>query len=170
MKRLRYNLIAVFIWFFFLYNIERLSAPINVATFVYIFVILCAVLIILVPSLQRMPHRWTFLLALLPYFTLKFGLGYQIGGSNLPITVTEISAIWLTIVLVGQVGRQLEQLWDTITDLTLGHLAAEAQPFEVGQGQIYREIRRARRYHRPAALLAIAAEDASLELSFNSFC
>ena len=160
---------ALFIWFFFFYNIERLSEPINVATFVYIFVAVCAVFIILLPSLQRMPLYWAFLIALLPYFVLKIALGYQMGGAYLTITVTEVSAIWLTIVLSGQMGKRLGKIGDTIHILTLGQQTKRSLPFKEGQGLIYREIRRARRYHRPATLLAIAAEDASVDLLLDRF-
>lgn len=169
MKQLRLNIAAILVWLFFFYNIERLSAPINVASFVYIYAAISAVLILLFPRIQRLPLYWVFLLALPPFFIIKNVLGYQIGGENLAITVTEVSALWLTIVLAEQIGKQLKQMDETIANLTLGQLGKKTQSFEVGQGQIYREIRRARRYNRPATLLAVAAEDSSLDLALNKF-
>lgn len=169
MNRLRYLMVALFTWFFFFYNIERISKPINIATFVYIFVFICSVLVMLLPALQRMPLYWPFLIALPPYFFIKNYLGYEIGGSNIPITVTEISAIWLTIVLSGQIGKALQELWQAVSDLTIGQVGKGPYPFEAGQGQIYREIRRARLYNRPAALMAIAPVEESVNHSLDRF-
>ena len=169
MNRLRYLMVALFTWFFFFYNIERISKPINIATFVYVFVFICSVLVILLPALQRIPLYWPFLIALPPYFFIKHYLGYEIGGSNIPITVTEISAIWLTMVLSGQIGKNLQELWGAVSDLTIGQVGKRTYPFEAGQGQIYREIRRARLYHRPAALMAISPVEVSVDQSLDRF-
>jgi len=169
LNRLRYLMVALFTWFFFFYNIERISKPINIATFVYLFVFICSVLVMLLPALQRMPLYWPFLIALPPYFFIKNYLGYEIGGSSIPITVTEISAIWLTIVLSGQIGKGLEELWKAVSDLTIGQVGKRPYPFEAGQGQIYREIRRARLYNRPAALMAISPVEESVNHSLDRF-
>lgn len=169
MNRLRYLMVALFTWFFFFYNIERISKPINIATFVYLFVFVCGVLVVTLPVVQRMPLYWPFLIALPPYFFLKIYLGYEIGGTKIPITVTEICAIWLTIVLSGQIGKGLQELWKAVSDLTIGQVGKRPVRFEAGQGQIYREIRRARRYQRPAVLMAISPVEASVEHSLDRF-
>jgi hypothetical protein len=169
MKSSRWWLISIFIWFFFLYNVERLGEPINIATFVYIFTLISAVIIVLIPSLQQRPFYLLTLIALPPFFLLKFLLGYQIAGIHLPITVTEICMIGITIFLAIQVGRRLEELQEIVTNLTIEPLVKGSHPFERGQGQIYREIRRARHYHRPASILAISIPDESLESSLEQF-
>lgn len=169
MKKLRYWLILICIWFFFLYNIERLGEPINIASFVYVYTLLCAVVVISVRPLWGTPLYWSFTMALPPFFILKLLLNYPIGGSNLPITITEICAIGISIVLTGQMTRRLEELQQAVTSLTLGHLKQDTQPFEDGQGQIYREVRRARQYKRPVALLSVAATDESKHMQLNRF-
>jgi hypothetical protein len=169
MKRLPYWLAGICVWFFFLYNIEKVSGPVNIATFVYLFTIVSAVLIILVRPLQKVPLYWTFLVALLPFFFFKIRLGYAIGGENLPITVTEICAIGLTIVLTGQMARSLQEMREAVTSLTISHLIEGTQSFAMGQGRIYGEIRRARLYKRPAALLAISVADGAPEISLNRY-
>ena len=55
MKTLRYWFIAICIWFFFLYNVEKLGGVVNLATFVYIMTIVAAVLVILIPYLHKKP-------------------------------------------------------------------------------------------------------------------
>lgn len=169
MKHLRYWVAAICVWFFFLYNVERLGHPINIASFVYPFTLICAVAIILLPRLHHIPVYWLFLPTLPVFFLLKVGLGYQIGGRNLPITVTEICAIALSVILSSQIAWRLESLREAVSMLTTAHLEKGTYPFSVGQGRIYREIRRARRYQRPASLLAISATCESMEASVNRF-
>ena len=166
MKNLRYNLIAICTWFFFFYNIEKLFGAINIATYVYVLVFVYSVLIVLLRPLQRMALQWVFLLFLLPYFALMVQSGRPF---NLPITVTEISAILITIVLLKSMSDGLESIRESVADLTLGHLEKEAITFETGQSRIYHEIRRARRFQRPASLVTLSATDHSIETSLDSF-
>lgn len=169
MKTLRYWLILICLWFFFFYNIERLGEPINIASFVYVYALICAVIVILVRPLWRTSLYWSFTMAMPPFFILKILLNYEIGGSNLPITITEICAIGLSIILSGQMSRRLEELQDAVNSLTLGHLKQDTQPFEDGQGQIYREVRRARQYKRPVALLSVMPTEETKQMQLNRF-
>lgn len=169
MIRSQFWLVALCSWLFLLYNIERLSKPINIASFLYVFVIVCANLIILVRSLRRMQLYKAFLLTLPPYFFLKVYFGYELAGTHLPITVTEICAIGITIFLTQRVSWHLEEFRDAITRLTIGRLDEGTHTFEEGQGHIYREIRRARLYKRPAALLSIAVDNGQDDVELNHF-
>jgi len=168
-KRLRFWLSGALLWFFVFYNVERLGQPVNIASFVYVYTVACAVLIIIFPWLNKTRSFWPFLLAFLPYYYIKIRLGYGIGGENLPNTVLEICAIGLTILLSRQIGRELFDFNEAVDELTVGQLNKSNYPFEIGQGQIYREVRRARNYQRPAALLAISVTEDSLNLSLNRF-
>jgi hypothetical protein len=161
MTQLRYLFIAMCGWFFLLYNIERLVAPINMASFVYVFAPACTILLLLSLRLCQLPLQWLFALVLPIYFLLKVFFQYEIGGASLPLTITELSAITVTTVLARMIGLQFEEWRKIITSLTLGELRDDLQPFETGQAQIYREIRRARRHQRAAALLAVTAIDIS---------
>lgn len=163
MRQLRYFIIVLVAWFFIFYNIERLIAPINLASFVYVFAIAITVLLLLSVQLVRLALPWLFAIILPLYFAIKWLLGLEIGGANLTLTITELSAIIITTGLARMIGVQLEEWRKIVTSLTIGDLHAEHQPFETGQAQIYREIRRARRHQRSAALLAITAVDSSTE-------
>jgi hypothetical protein len=169
MKRLRYWFIGLCIWFFFLYNVERIGEPINLATFVYIYAIVVAVLLILIPALQRISFAWLLIGSMVPYLFLKSSLNYSLSLGELPIIVTEICALGITMFLTRHLGRRLESIYETLADLTIGHLGEEAVPFSTGQSLIYSEIRRARLYSRPATLLAISATKESVELSIDYF-
>lgn len=165
MGRSQFWLLALCSWLFLLYNIERLSEPINLASFVYVFVIVSANLIILVRPLRRTPVYQSFLLALPPFFLLKIYFGYEIAGTNLPITVTEICAIGITMFLTQRVTWHLEEFGDAVRRLTIGRLEEGTHRFEEGQGYIYREVRRARLYKRPAALLALSVDIAAIDVN-----
>jgi hypothetical protein len=79
--------------------------------------------------------------------------------------VTEIFAISMTMLITRQLRFSLESLFTVVSALTID-AASEAQAFSSGQGQIYREIRRARRYKRPVTLLSLAPNEASLDWAF----
>lgn len=163
MRHLRYLFIAMCGWFFLFYNVERIVAPINIASFVYIFAPACAVLLLLSAQLCKLPMQWLFALVLPPYFLLKWFWGLELGGENLALIIAEISAISLTVVLARMISLQVEEWQKVVTSLTIGEFNEDLQPFDTGQAQIYREIRRARRHQRAAALLAITAVEDSGE-------
>lgn len=169
MIRSQFWLLSLTSWLFLLYNIERLSKPINLASFVYVYVIFCANFIILIPALRRMAAYKLFFLALPPFFILKVYFDYEIAGTNLPITVTEISAIGVTIFLTQKAASYLEEFRGVIRRLTIGRLEEGTHTFEEGQGHIYREVRRARLYKRPAALLSIAVDSTSADVEISRF-
>lgn len=169
MIRSQFWLLSLTSWLFLLYNIERLSEPINLASFVYVYVIVCANLVILIPALRRTATYKLFFLTLPPFFLLKLYFDYEIAGTNLPITVTEVCAIGITIFLTQKVTSYLEEFREVIRRLTIGRLEEGTLTFEEGQGHIYREVRRARLYKRPAALLAIAVDAGNADVEINRF-
>lgn len=166
MKSLHYKLIGVCLWFFFFYNIEKLFGAVNIATFVYVLVLVYAVLVILLRPLQRMALHWLLLLSLVPYFVLEVASGRPM---SFPLVVTEICAIWITIALIKSTTDGMESMRETVAELTLGTLDKETDPFDTGQSRIYHEIRRARRFQRPASLLALSTTEQSAQMSLDRF-
>ncbi len=167
MKQIRYWLAAYFLWLFLLYNIERLSEPINLASFVYVFTLASGLAILFLRFLQRIRLYWLFLLAMPPYLLLKMWLGYSLLGKGLPLTVTEICAIWFTIFLSWQITKQIREINETVYRLIIGHNHTDLQPFEIRQSQIYREIRRARQHQEPGSLIAVSVNAYSLQANFD---
>ena len=156
MTQVRYLLMGLCGWLFMLYNVERLAAPANIASFVYIITFVTAILLLFAPRLCWFAFHWLFLAAVVPFFLLKSLLNYEILGANWPITIVELSAIALTIGLVQLIGRRFDKLQTLLTSLTIGPIDSDVRSFSTGQSQIYREIRRARQFDRPASLLAIS--------------
>lgn len=169
MSRLKIYLLAILSWSIIFYNTERLFAPINLASFVYVLAAVYGIIIILYTPIYQVNPLALFAGSLVPYFLLKVVLGYEIFGGHLSLTVMEIVSIGITMFLSWQIGNGLESLRSEILRLTLGSSKAGAYPFQTAQAEFYREIRRARHYNRPAAVLSIAPEKGAVELSINRF-
>jgi hypothetical protein len=169
MRNLRWNLIFIIAWFFILYNLERLITPINIASFVYIYAPLLTVLVITLPALYNANLWILFAVILIPFFSLKVLLNYEIAGTNLSITITEICALGISLGLSRKVGVALGTLQDEISQIAFGQDYNEIRDFNVEQSQIYREIRYARRKGLPATLLAISVSEKSANLSLHRF-
>lgn len=169
MNSIRNWLAGMIVWMFALYNIERISEPINLATFVYVFAFLAALAILFVEPLRQIPLLGLFLALLPPFFFLKWYFGYEILGSSIPYTVTEICAIGITVLITGNIGRHLLDLREAISSIAINRMGKGSVPFDVGQSQIYREIRRARAHHKNASLLAIKINEQSMRHSVHRF-
>ena len=91
MKRLRFLIATMVLWLFLLYNIERLSQPINMTSVCYILIAVVAALTILIPQLQRTPLYLVLGVPVALFLAFKSWLGIRVWGSAIPLTVTEMS-------------------------------------------------------------------------------
>jgi hypothetical protein len=165
MKRLRFLIVTIVLWLFLLYNIERLSQPINISSVAYIFIAIAVTLTILLPQLHRVP-LWLVLIGPMPVFLiLKLWLGYPFRGAAILLTVTEISFIAVTSLLARQVNHVLGEFERVVADITIDMVGKPTVSFAAGQGEMYREVRRARTFHRPLALIAVGIEEETLRNS-----
>jgi GGDEF domain-containing protein len=167
MKRIRLLVCIFIVWLFLFYNIERLSEPINISAAAYAFVPIIAVLVMIVPFFRRI-SLWLILVMLPPTFLLlKVWLRDRIWGAAIPLTVTEICVIALTTILARWVSNGLSEFESAIANITLGQVGKLPEPFSVGQGEMYREVRRARHYQRPLMLVAIGVEEESIQIALD---
>ena len=164
MRRLHFWFAIAIVWLFLLYNVERLQEPMHIASFVYPFTAASALWVLVMP-LPRLPVFWWMVLPLPAYLALKAGLGYPLAGGELPLTVTEICAIELTILIARRLALGLADFREAASRMLVGSNDGVAVPFESGQTAIYRELRRARRYQRPLSLLSIAVGDSTPQTS-----
>lgn len=163
MKRLRFLIVTIILWFFLLYNIERLSRPINISSVAYFLIVIAGTLTILVPQLHRAP-LWLMLGAPIPMLlAIKAWLGYPFRGAAIPLTVTEISFIALTSLLARQVNHVLGDFEKVVADLTIEMAGKPTESFATGQGEMYREVRRARTCQRPLSLMTLGIEEKTLQ-------
>ena len=167
MKRMRLLVAVLIIWLFFFYNIERLSRPININRVAYIFVPVMAVLAIVVPRLRQVPLG-VLLVGPVPIFlVLKAWAGFRVWGTAIPLTVTEICVIALTTIMARWVSNGLSEFENAIANITIGQVGKLPQPFSMGQGEMYREVRRARHHQRPLTLMAIGVEEESIQVALD---
>lgn len=167
MKRIRLLVCVFIVWLFLFYNIERLSEPINISAAAYAFVPIIAILVMIVPFFRRV-SLWLILVMLPPMFLLlKVWLRDRIWGAAIPLTVTEICVIALTTILARWVSNGLSEFESAIANITLGQVGKLPEPFSVGQGEMYREVRRARHYQRPLMLVAIGVEEESIQIALD---
>jgi hypothetical protein len=163
MKRLRFLIVTIVLWLFLLYNIERLSQPINISSVAYIFITVAVAATILIPRLHRVP-LWLLLIGPLPVFlVLKLWLGYPFRGAAILLTITEVSFIAVTSLLARQVNHVLGEFEQVVADITIDMIGKPTISFAAGQGEMYREVRRARTYHRPLTLIAVGIEEDTLQ-------
>jgi GGDEF domain-containing protein len=164
---MRFLVAILIIWLFLFYNIERLSEPININRVAYTFVPIMGALVILVPRLRRVPLG-VLLVGPIPIFlALKTWLGFRIWGTAIPLTLTEICVIALTTILARWVSSGLNEFESAIANITIGQVGRLPEPFSVGQGEMYREVRRARHHQRPLMLMAVGVEEESIQIALD---
>ena len=167
MKRLRILVAILIAWLFFFYNIERLSGFIDITAVTYTFVPAMVATTILVPRLRRVP-LWAHMIAPIPVFlVLEVLMKDELWGAYLPLTVTEVCAIVLTTLLARSVSTAICEFEGAIAHITMGQPDKSPEPFSVGQGEIYRQVRRARDHQRPLALMALKVEEESFKVALD---
>jgi GGDEF domain-containing protein len=167
MKRLRLLVAILVTWLFLFYNIERLSEPINITRVAYTLVPFMAVLTILIPRLRKVPLGVLLVGPIPIILVLRVWLRYGIWGTAIPLTVTEICVIALTTILARWVGNGMSEFEDAIANITIGQVGKLPEPFSTGQGEMYREVRRARHHQRPLMLMAIGVEEESVKVALD---
>jgi GGDEF domain-containing protein len=65
------------------------------------------------------------------------------------------------------VSSAISEFEDAIAHITMGQAGPVAEPPMVGQGLIYREVRRARNHERPLTLIAVAIEEKSVKIALD---
>jgi GGDEF domain-containing protein len=164
---MRFLVVMLIMWLLFFFSIERLSEPINISRVAYSFAPIMAVLTILVPRLRKVP-LWVLLGVPIPIFlVLKAWTGYRVWGTALPLTVTEICVIAVTTILARRVSNGVSEFERAIAHITIGQAGKLPGPFSTGQGEMYREVRRARHHQRPLALMVIGIEEESIQVALD---
>jgi GGDEF domain-containing protein len=167
MRRLRFLVAILIIWLFLFYNIERLSEPINITRVAYTLVPFMAVLTILIPRLRKVPLGVLLVGPIPIVLVLRAWLRYGVWGMYIPLTVTEICVIALTTILARWVSNGLGEFESAIANITIGQAGKLPEPFSTGQGEMYREVRRARHHQRPLTLMAIGIEEGSIQIALD---
>jgi GGDEF domain-containing protein len=86
-------------------------------------------------------------------------------GEALPVTITEIGAIFVTGLLTRQVIGAIREFEDSIVNFTVKRVGRQTKAFDIEQGEMYQEVRRARAFSRPLALMAVEPSANSFEVA-----
>ncbi len=167
MKRMRLLVVMLIMWLLFFFSIERLYRPVNISRVAYPFAPLMAVLTILISRLRKVPLGVLLGGPIPILLVLKAWAGYRVWGMALPLTLTEICVIAVTTILARWVSNGLSEFESAITHITIGQIGKLPKPFSTGQGEMYREVRRARHHQRPLALMAIGIEEESIQVALD---
>ncbi len=148
-------------WVFLLYGVGRGSGFFHMTEMVYILTPLVAAVVLLVPSVRRLPRWGMFAAPVTLFLGLKIGMGYPVWGAALPLTMVEAGCIALTVALVREVMGEVEAFETAVANITIGRPEGWREDETSDQGKMYRELKRARYYRRPLALLAIGVDGES---------
>ncbi len=154
-------------WLFALYNVERLHAPLNLASFVYPLAALSALAVLLVPAAARVAIPALAAGPLLVYAALKASFGLPAFGAALPLSVTEVCALVVSVMLAARIARDRAAIESSIGIALVEHLEERCAPFELGQAQMVQEMRRARRFERPLSALSLAPAEGLSEVAVD---
>ncbi len=179
MHRLRMWTIALIAWLLFIVNVEQSSekfldvgrsSDANIIEW-YSYVLLAAVVLITlsIPSLRKPPLRIELpaVLALFLAAKLYFEWGDTWEIEDVLRAATELSAIVLTLLLTRQLSRALDEFQEAVAAITIPHVGKSVDAFSADQGEMYQEVRRARQYNRPLALLALKVKEDSLKVALQ---
>lgn len=167
MAKLRIWIAATIAWMLIFFSIERFHEPLNLASFVYVLASVAAIVVVALQRRNSASLGFLLLSMLCLHLGLKATLGYQVFGTNLPITVTEACALLITVLLAQRIAACMDEFEEGATDVMTMHLGSRSSPFESGQADLYREIRRARQFKRRASVLAMTTDGTSTSVALN---
>lgn len=167
MAKLRIWIAAAIGWLLIFFNIERFHEPINLASFVYVLASVAAIAVVALRRRNSSSLGFLLLSTLCLHLGFKATLGYQVFGASLPITVTEASALIITVLLAQRIAASIEEFEAGAADVMTMHLGGRSTPFESGQTDLYREIRRARQFKRHVSVVALSTDGTSTSGAMN---
>ena len=160
--------IALFVcWLIFIFNIEQLLEPIHFSSATYLFLGALLIIALVTPRFMRIP-LWLFLSAPIPIFlAVKAWTGELEGSVAILLTIAEVLAIGITTILSYWVSQAISEFENSVAHITIGQRDRIPESASVGQGAIYREVRRARNHQRPLTLMAVAIEEKSIQVALD---
>ena len=179
MHRLRQWTIIFIAWLLFIVNVEQSSeqalavgrsSDANILMwYSYVFIAVVALMTLGVPFLRKLSLRVLLpaivLLFLIVKLCFKVGHGWEI--EDLLRTATELSAIVLTALLARRLNRALGEFQDVVAAITISRVGRSVSAFSTSQGEMYREVRRARQHNRPLTLLALKVKEDSVNVAMH---
>ncbi len=179
MQRLRFWIAILSVWLIFFFNIERIlfRTEVNIIrSDTYIFVATVALISLLLPRLRGVSFAILLIvptaLFLFLWYHDPFWKKVAASSSNFAhlnsivlLTLIQVNAIILTGLLARQITYRLSEFEGVIANITFGHIGQRPHPFSEEQSAMYREIKRARRYERPLAVMAFKIDEDTIQVA-----
>lgn len=155
MNNLAWRCAAVIGWVVCLTELDRRSDLLEIGASGYT-VAAAAVLLLVVPELRRLSIAWMLAIAFPCFAALELTSG-PIDSHSAAASLLEFAGAAVTLVLASRLARRLALAEALVSELAVGPALEANEPFSRTQGEMFREVRRARRYERPLSLLALSA-------------
>ncbi len=155
MKTLPWRCAAIIGWVVAFVEIDRRSELFEIGATGYALSIASVVLLV-IPTLRRTSILAALALAF-PIFCALELLGGPIDARSAASSLLEFAGAGVTIALAAALARRLALAEEVLREFALGPAREPIEPFSRSQGEMFREVRRARRHERPLSLLAVSA-------------
>lgn len=167
MKQLRVRVVLLACWLVFFYNLHRILEQLNISRFTYSMVMVMVLTALIVPRVVRIPI-WVILTVPVPLLIIyKASTGALTDSMSVPIIIMEVCIISVTTSLAYWVNMAITEFENSVANITIGRTEKLPETDSVGQGLLYREVRRARNHQRPLSLMTIAVDEKSIKVALD---
>ena len=163
MKRIRLPVVLLVLWLMLSLSFEWPGVPGPLAPVARWAVPVSALVPLLVPGLARSNAALLVGAVAVAWLALRAFSGAGLGGAALPWTIAEVSALSVSVLLARWLSLGLAEFEQVVTNLAIGPMAER----RARQGEIYREIQRARVHQRPLAILVVRHVPASAKVTLE---
>jgi hypothetical protein len=145
-------------WIICLTEMDRRSDLFELNASAYLLLVASAAILI-VPALRRVNTLWVLAVAFPVFCALELLRG-PLDLASAGRSLIAFTGAAITIALASRLARRVALAEDAIDQLAIDPAHKVAAPFSRTQGEMFREVRRARRHERPLSLLAVSARGA----------
>jgi len=156
MKSLPWRCAATIGWVVCLSELDRRSEFLQLGTAGYALAV-GSILLLLVPRIRNLSTLRVLAFAFPAFCALELLTHAPITLRSAFGSLLEFGGAAVTLFLVSRLARGLAQADQVLREFAIGPPHQAAAPFSRTQGDMFREVRRARRYERPLSLLALSA-------------
>lgn len=164
MKRLRLRVIMLTCWLVLFYSAQRLTPLVDLSDLTSFFVLMMIIVNLVIPRLVRISYRAVLVVSTIILLGIETWRGLLfVDSTTVAMAVLEVSAITVTTFLAHSVSMSIVEFESVIQKITIGRREKMPESSAVGQGFIYREVRRARNHQRPLALITISVNERTID-------
>ncbi len=167
MKNIKVPLLHLLLFFFVVFNLEKLPLGaanlLNFHWYLVLFLVTMPVVALLVPVFQKLSTYVHLAFWLLVYFGVWFLLrSGEAPPVNFPIILIEFALVGLGAVLVRELTRNLVEVEHKLDQLVFANFKGRALSLTEAADEIQTELQRSRRYQRALTVLVVEPDAKTL--------